>query len=78
MANAQITVPLTTLERRSLLRIAQIECREPSEQLRFLLRRDAQERGLLASPSSGLKEKAAFKSDGQTRDDQDTALSSVS
>ncbi len=56
MANSQITIPLTTQERRSLSRIAESECRDPGEQLRFFLRREAQERGLLAS--KGLKTKA--------------------
>jgi hypothetical protein len=62
MANSQITIPLTTQERRSLFRIAESECRDPGEQLRFLLRREAQERGLLAN--SGLKSKAV---QGDTR-----------
>ncbi len=56
MPHARITVPLTTDDRIALLDIAEIECRDPREHLRYLLRRDAQERGLL---SNGFKEKAA-------------------
>ncbi len=70
MAYARITVPLTSDDRTVLLDIAEMECRDPREHLRYLLRRDAQERGLL---NSGLKEKAAIRSDKQTRDDQDSA-----
>ncbi len=67
MANSQITIPLTTQERRSLFRIAESECRDPGEQLRFLLRREAQERGLL---SNGLKTKAAHRGQNPTENDQ--------
>jgi hypothetical protein len=66
MANAQITIALTPQERRSLFRIAESECRDPGEQLRFLLRREAQQRGLL---STGLNEKAV-SGDKPTRHDQ--------
>ena len=79
MAQARITVPLTTTDRTVLLDIAEMECRDPREHLRYLLRRDAQERGLLPDERVvGLKEKAAFRSDEQTRDDQDTASTPVS
>ncbi len=78
MAYARITVPLTTNERQALVTIAERECRDPREHLRFLVRREAQAMGLLPDDRVGVKEKAAFKSDEQTRDDQETALSSVS
>ncbi len=78
MANSQITIPLTSQERRSLFRIAASECRDPSEQLRFLLRREAQQRGLLTDAFSGLKKLAAIRSDEQTRDDQDFSLATES
>jgi hypothetical protein len=57
MASSQITIPLTAQERRTLFRIAESECRDPVEQLRFLLRREAQQRGLLNG--SGIKVKSA-------------------
>ncbi len=59
MAYARITVPLTSDDRTVLLDIAEIECRDPREHLRYLLRRDAQERGLI--DNSDLKEKAALR-----------------
>jgi len=71
MAQARISVPLTTADRTVLLDIAERECRDPREHLRYLLRRDAEQRGLL---NSELKEKAAYRSDEQTRDDQDFSL----
>ena len=75
MPYARITVPLTTADRTVLLDIAEMECRDPREHLRYLLRRDAQERGLLRN---GLKTKAAIRSDEQTRDDQDFSLATES
>ena len=67
MAYARITVPLTSDDRTVLLDIAEIECRDPREHLRYLLRRDAQERGLL---NSGLKTKAAHRGQNPTENDQ--------
>ena len=75
MPYARITVPLTTADRTVLLDIAEMECRDPREHLRYLLRRDAQERGLL---SNGLRTKAAIRSDEQTRDDQEFSLATES
>jgi len=66
MPYARISVPLTTTDRTVLLSIAEIECRDPREHLRYLLRRDAQERGLL---DTGLNEKAV-SGDKPTRNDQ--------
>ncbi len=48
MAYERITVQLTTEERGALLQIAELECRDPREQMRFLLRKEAQQRGLIA------------------------------
>ena len=48
MAYERITVQLTTEERGALLQMAELECRDPREQMRFLLRREAQQRGLIA------------------------------
>jgi hypothetical protein len=62
MAITPFTIPLTPKERRSLFRIAESECRDPGEQLRFLLRREAQKHGLLTN--SSLKSKAV---QGDTR-----------
>ena len=79
MAYARITVPLTTNERQALVTIAERECRDPREHLRFLVRREAQAMGLLPDERVvGLKEKAAIRSDEQTRDDQDFSLATES
>ncbi len=48
MAYGRIVVQLTTEERGALLQIAELECRDPREQMRFLLRKEAQHRGLIA------------------------------
>ena len=47
MAYQRIVVPLTAEERDILLQIAEVECRDPREQMHFLLRKEAQQRGLL-------------------------------
>jgi len=79
MAYARITVPLTTNERQALVTIAERECRDPREHLRFLVRREAQAMGLLPDERVvGLKEKAAIRSDEQTRDDQEFSLATES
>ena len=48
MAYERIMVQLTTEERGALLQIAELECRDPREQVRFLVRKEAQQRGLIA------------------------------
>ncbi len=74
MAQARISVPLTTDDRTVLLSIAEMECRDPREHLRYLLRRDAQERGLLSNDEA--KRKAALRDtqmstkNSQTQDHQ--------
>ncbi len=74
MPYARITVPLTTNDRQVLLEIAETECRDPREHLRYLLRRDAQERGLLSNVEA--KRKAALRDtqmstkNSQTQDHQ--------
>ena len=73
MAYGRITVPVTTAEREALVKIAEAECRDPREQLRFFLREEAQRRGLIDSNVIGAKRKAAFGCDEHTRDDQGTA-----
>ncbi len=79
MAMGRITVPLTTNERQALVTIAERECRDPREHLRYLIRREAQALGLLPDDRGvGTKEKAAFRSDRQTQDDQETASAPVS
>lgn len=62
MANTQLTVPLTTQERRTLFSIAEAECREPVAQLRYMLRTEAQRRGLIecSNVRVNLNEEAAF------------------
>jgi hypothetical protein len=68
MPYARISVPLTTADRTVLLTIAERECRDPREHLRYLLRRDAEQRGLL---NDGLNGKAASRDTGMsTRNDQ--------
>ena len=78
MAYGRITVPVTTAEREALVKMAESECRDPREQLRYLLRREAQERGLIDRNVTELKRMAAFGCDEHTRDDQDTASTPVS
>ena len=74
MANSQITIEVTPQERRSLFRLAESECRDPADQLRYLLRRAAQERGLLSNDEA--KRKAALRDtqmstkNSQTQDPQ--------
>ena len=70
MAITQFTIPLTPQERRTLFRIAESECREPVEQLRFFLRREAQQRGLLSDVCSGLKNQAVQGRTNQPQNDQ--------
>lgn len=47
MRTGRITVPLDVSEAAVLWEMAEADCRTPHDQIRFLLRRDAQERGLL-------------------------------
>ncbi len=79
MAYGRITVPLTTGEREVLRQIAEVECRDPREQMRFLLREEAYRRGFVETECiAEAKKVAAFKCDEHTRDDQDTAMTTVS
>ena len=45
----RVSVPLERAEARALIDMATSECRQPREQLRYLLRREARRRGLLSS-----------------------------
>lgn len=47
MDTTRINVPLTKSEAVALIRIAEAECRHPREQMRYLLIKEAQQRGLL-------------------------------
>ncbi len=68
MAYGRITVPVTTAERDALVKIAEVECRDPREQLRYLLREEAQRRGLIGN---GLKNQAVQGDIGMpTKNDQ--------
>lgn len=69
MATAQITIALTAQEQRSLFRMAESDCRDPGEQLRFLLRQEAQERGLLTDVF-GRQKNQAVPGGKPTRNDQ--------
>jgi hypothetical protein len=57
MRTGRITVPLDVSEAAALLEMAEIDCRSPHDQIRYLLRKDAQERGLLTC--SGQQETVA-------------------
>lgn len=74
MAYGRISVPLTTDERGALIKIAELECRDPREQLRYMLRTEAQQRGLIADNELGAKTKAAYTS-GSTRETARTQTS---
>ncbi len=47
MRTGRITVPLDVGEAAALLEMAELDCRSPHDQIRYLLRKDAQERGFL-------------------------------
>jgi hypothetical protein len=49
MQKLRISVPLERSEARALIDMAGAECREPRQQLRYLLRREARRRGLLTA-----------------------------
>ncbi len=72
MAYGRITVPLTTNERQALVTIAERECRDPREHLRYLVRREAQAMGLLPDDRGvGTNEKAALRdTQMSTKNDQ--------
>lgn len=57
MAQARVSVPLSTQERQALATLAERECREPREHLRFMLRREARALGLLPDESQTGQEK---------------------
>lgn len=80
MANGRIVVPLSTAERGALIKIAEIECRDPRDQLRFMLREEAGRRGLIdyENVRPDLKELAACKSDDTQETTRITASAPVS
>ena len=47
MHRSSVNVPLTESEARALLEMANVECRHPREQMRWLLVQEAERRGLL-------------------------------
>jgi hypothetical protein len=54
MLTIRINVPLDRSEATALIRMAEDDCRQPREQLRYLLREAARLRGLLpTAPTSG-------------------------
>jgi hypothetical protein len=67
MAYGRVVVPLSADERGALIRIAEVECRDPREQLRFLLREEAQRRGLIPYETELKKAASGLR---QTRDDR--------
>jgi hypothetical protein len=75
----RIMVTLEGNEPAALATMARKALRDPREQLRFLLRQEAQALGLLPDERViGAQKKAAIKSDEQTRDDQDFSLATES
>jgi hypothetical protein len=62
MQNLSINVPLTELELNALVTMAQVSCRAPREQLRYLLRRQAQRRGLLETSPTQQKNPSTTQS----------------
>lgn len=48
MQKLRVSVPLERAEARALIEMAGAECREPRQQLRYLLQREARRRGLLS------------------------------
>ncbi len=75
----RIMVTLEGNEPAALATMARKDLRDPREQLRYLLRREAQALGLLPDERViGAQEKAASKFDEQTQDGPDTAVRSVS
>jgi hypothetical protein len=73
MVYGRIVVPLSTDERGALIKIAEVECRDPRDQLRYMLREEAQRRGLIECETV-LKASGRPHGDEHTRDDQDSAL----
>jgi len=47
MRTGRITVPLDVSEAAALWEMAELDCRTPHDQIRYLLRKNAQERGLV-------------------------------
>lgn len=71
MAYGRISVPLTTDERGALIKIAELECRDPREQLRYMLRTEGQRRGLI--PADEEKKAVLRARQAHTQDDQESA-----
>ncbi len=51
MQNLRINVPLSPAELKALVSMADKACRHPREQARFIIREEAQRRGLLQAES---------------------------
>jgi hypothetical protein len=62
MQKLRVSVPLERAEARALIAMAGAECREPREQLRYLLRREAKRRGLW---DAAFMEKNGGRTDGE-------------
>jgi hypothetical protein len=52
----RVNIPLDAAESSALLHMAREECRHPRDQLRYLLRAEAERRGLILSEQSKLVE----------------------
>ncbi len=63
MADTRVNVPLDKRELAALVRMAEVDCRHPREQMRFLLREEATKRGLLTEEQQMNREEDG---DGQT------------
>lgn len=63
MGMARVIVSLSPDECSALFRIAEIECRDPKEQMRYMLREEAQRRKLI--PGNDLKNEGRLGSDSR-------------
>lgn len=51
-ALGRVIVPLDEQEIEALVQMAEADCRQPREQLRYLLRREARHRGFFSEPAA--------------------------
>ena len=63
MSTARVNVVLDKSEAAALVRMAEVDCRHPREQMRYLLREEACRRGLLSKEQQGTPEE---EQDGKT------------
>lgn len=66
----RLTITFEEGERTALQEMAREALRDPKTQVRFLVREEAQRRGLIPADALETKNLAAYRSDKLTRDDQ--------